>query len=67
MAKVEVFGEDEGAPLFIGEFDFLPRVGDTISKDMGGYFGYYTVIEVWHRERADSGVFRPCIQVELRD
>jgi hypothetical protein len=67
MPKVEVFGEDEMKPLFVGEFTFLPRLGETISKDAGGYFEYYNVTEIWHREEGDSGVFQACLQVGLND
>lgn len=69
MAEVEVYGNEDGnnTPLFITSFDFLPRVGETISKDMGGYFAYYHVVEVWHREQASIGTFRTCLSVKLND
>lgn len=37
MPKVEVYGKDEMKPLFEGDFAFMPRLGETISKDAGGY------------------------------
>jgi hypothetical protein len=68
MPSVEVFGTDEGTPLFEGEFEFLPRKGEYISKDAGGYFSYYNVVEVWFREKeGKTGVFRACVRVELDD
>jgi hypothetical protein len=68
MPQVEVFGKDELKPLFVANFDFLPRIGDTVSKDVGGYFSYHKVVEIWHREQeGELGTFRTCIQVELDD
>ena len=67
MIIVEVYENDENKALFEGEFVFLPRHGETISKDMGGYFSYYTVAEVWHREEGETGVFRACVRVEIDD
>ena len=67
MPKVEVYGKDEMRPLFEGDFAFLPRPGETVSKDMGGYFDYYTVVEIWHREEGDSGMFRACLRVKIDD
>ncbi|MFC0685070.1 hypothetical protein [Novosphingobium clariflavum] len=67
MPKIEVFEKDEDTPIFEGEFTFMPRIGEYISKDIGGYFGYYHVVEIWHREEGDSGIYQACIQVELRD
>jgi hypothetical protein len=48
-------------------FSFMPRMGETISKEMGGYFNYYKVVEIWHREEGESGVFRACVRVEIDD
>ncbi|PCG13895.1 MULTISPECIES: hypothetical protein [Sphingomonas] len=50
MALVEVI-EDEDAtqPLFVAEFDFLPRVGEHLARDTEGYFQYYNIIKIWHR------------------
>ena len=67
MPTVEVFEKDEMTPLFVGDFSFLPRLGEYISKDMGGYFSYYNVVEVWHREEGETGVFRACVRVEIDD
>lgn len=64
---VEVYGEDEMKSLFEGEFAFLPRRGETISKEMGGYFEYYKVVEIRHREEAETGIFRACVRVEIDD
>ena len=63
-----VFYEDENeAPLFAGDFDFLPRRGETVSQDAGGYFKYYEVLEVWHRQDFETGNFRACLAVKLLD
>lgn len=67
MPKVEVFEKDEIVPTFEGEFAFLPRIGEYISKDIGGYFGYYHVVEVWHREESETGRFAACVRVQLDD
>jgi hypothetical protein len=62
--KVAVF-EDE-VLLFEADFDFLPRAGESIAKDSGGFFTYYDVSEVWHRQEA-SGAFKACVGVVLND
>lgn len=68
MALVEVFvGEDSLQPIFVGEFNFLPRIGDHLSKEEGDYFSYYSVVKVWHREDGQTGIFKPCVLVELDD
>jgi hypothetical protein len=67
MPQVEVYEKDELKPIFEGSFAFVPRIGETISKDMGSYFDYYTVVEIWHREEGQTGTFRACIRVELDD
>jgi hypothetical protein len=67
MPTVEVYEKDEMKPLFEGQFMFMPRHGETVSKEMGGYFSYYTVVEVWHREEGDTGVFRACVRVQIDD
>jgi hypothetical protein len=67
MPTVEVYRQDAMKPLFEGDFAFLPRHGETISKETGGYFEYYKVVEVWHREEGETGTFRACVRVELDD
>ena len=67
MPIVEVFENDEMRALFEGDFQFLPRIGEYISKDTNGYFSYYKVVEVWHREEGETGVFRACVRVEIDD
>ncbi|CCA91805.1 MULTISPECIES: hypothetical protein [unclassified Novosphingobium] len=67
MPKVEVYEKDEMKPFFEGEFTFLPRVGETVSKEMGGYFNYYSVVEIWHREEGDTGIFQACMRLEIDD
>ena len=47
MALVEVIeGEDATQPLFVAEFDFLPRAGEHLARDMEGFFQYYNIIEI---------------------
>ncbi|BBC73417.1 conserved hypothetical protein [Altererythrobacter sp. B11] len=68
MALVEVFeGEDLEKLLFVAEFDFLPRVGEHLARDTQGYFDYYDVLEVWHRQDRGDGAFRACLLVSLVD
>ena len=67
MPKVEVYEKDEMKALFVGEFTFLPRQGETVSKDMGGYFNYYKVVEIWHREDGETSIFQACVRVEIDD
>jgi hypothetical protein len=67
MSKVEIYGKDEMKPLFEGDFPFMPRLGETISKDVGGYFDYYKVVEIWYREEGETGVFSACVRVEEDD
>jgi len=68
MPRVEVYEEDEMTPIFVGDFPFCPRLGETISKEMAeGYFNYYKVVEVWHREEGRTGIFQPCVRVQIDD
>jgi len=68
MPQVSVFGDDEMTPLFVAELAFMPRIGEYLSKDAGGYFCYYHVVEVWQAEDLDkAGVFHACVRVEERD
>lgn len=67
MPKVEVYEKDELKSLFEGDFAFVPRVGETISKEMGGYFNYYRVVEIWYREEGETGVFQTCVRVKIDD
>ena len=68
MALVEVIeGEDATQPLFVAEFDFLPRVGEHLARDTEGFFQYYNIIKIWHRQDAENGTFRACLLVKLDD
>jgi len=67
MPSVEVYEKDELKPLFEGDFTFMPRLSETISKDMGGYFNYYNVVEIWHREEGETGIFHACVRVKIND
>ncbi len=67
MPSVEVYEKGELEALFVGDFAFLPRLGEMISKEMGGYFNYYRVVEIWHREEGATGMFVSCVRVELDD
>ncbi len=65
--RVEVCEDgDSGACLFVAEFDSVPRVGETISKEAGGYFKYFDVTEVWYRGES-GGRFQTCLSVRLDD
>lgn len=68
MALVEVFADEEAIdPLFVAEFDFLPRVGEHLARDTDGYFQYFNVIKIWHRQDTADGAFRACVLVTLDD
>ena len=69
MPTVDAFEhEDALEPLFSAEFEFLPRIGEYLSIDTPpGYFKYYNVVEVWHRQDKDGGVFRACIRIQEFD
>lgn len=67
MPLVEIYENEDDPPLFAGDFEFVPRVGETISRDAGGYFKYYEVLEVWHRQDFEAGNFQTCVAVKLND
>lgn len=69
MPTVEAFDQKDAlAPLFTADFEFLPRIGEYLSIDTPpGYFKYFNVVEIWHRQDTESGVFRACIRVEETD
>jgi hypothetical protein len=67
MPTVEVFEGDASAPSFIAEFEFLPRAGEYLSSDAGGYFIYLNVVEVWHRQDGEAGQFKACLRVKQDD
>ncbi|EZP84418.1 hypothetical protein QUC32_14035 [Novosphingobium resinovorum] len=67
MAQVEIYDGEGDQLLFTGGFDFLPRVGESIARDADGYFHYYEVIDVWHREEPEAGRFQPCLAVKIID
>jgi hypothetical protein len=65
--QVEIYLADkEDSPEWTFEFEALPRIGEYLSIDAGGYFKYYNVTEIWHRQTGESR-FVPCIQVQLDD
>jgi hypothetical protein len=66
---VEAFDhKDALEPLFTAEFEFLPRIGEYLARDTApGYFVYYNVVEIWHRQDTAEGVFRACIRLEVND
>lgn len=65
--RVEVYEDgDIETKLFVAEFDSVPRVGETVSKDAGGYFQYYDVVDVWYREES-AGRFQACLSVRADD
>jgi hypothetical protein len=56
--KVEVL-EDE-VLLFEADFDFLPRAGESIARDSGGFLTYYDVSAVSHSKEQ---LWCPCAQL----
>lgn len=69
MPLVEAFDHEDALKLlFTAEFDFLPCIGEYLSIDTPpGYFKYYNVVEVWHRQDTEGGGFRACIRIEESD
>lgn len=69
MPIVEAYDDSEDSkPLFTAEFDFMPRLGEHLSRDTPpGYFVYYEVVEIWHRQDNESEAFRACIGLRLKD
>ncbi len=69
MPIVEAFdSKDALEPLFMAEFEFLPRIGEYLARDTPlGYFVHYNVVEIWHRQDTEGGVFRACIRLEVND
>lgn len=60
--RVEFFLEDQDEMHFVGEFGAVPRIGETVARDAGGYFDYFEVLEVWYRGDT-SGKFQACVSV----
>ena len=68
MALVEIFiGENELKPDFVGDFDFLPRIGEYISRERDGYFKYFHVREIWFRSKGETDAYQTCVRVDLDD
>ena len=69
MPVVEAFDHvDALEPLFTANFEFLPRIGEYLSIDTPpGYFRYYKVVEIWHRQDTEGGTFQACIRLEEDD
>jgi len=67
MPMVEIFEADGEAPSFSADFDFLPRAGEYLSREAGGYFIYLNIVEVWHRQDSGTGAFKPCLRVQRDD
>ena len=69
MPLVEAFDHvDALEPLFMAEFEFMPRIGEYLSIDTApGYFRYYKVVEIWHRQDKEGVSFRACIRLEEDD
>ncbi len=65
MPRVEVFEGEADKPLFVADFDFLPRAGEYLSEDAGGHFEYFEIIEVWHRQDQNPDPFKACLSVRL--
>ena len=69
MPTVEAYDhEDALEPLFKADFEFIPRIGEYLSVDTPpGYFKYFRVVEVWHRQDKAGATFQACIRVEEED
>ncbi len=68
MPLVEVYiGENEHKPDFVGDFDFLPRIGEYVSRERNDYFIYYKVKEVWYRSKGETDAYHTCLRVEPDD
>ncbi|GAA4759709.1 hypothetical protein GCM10023306_00150 [Novosphingobium ginsenosidimutans] len=69
MPIVEAYDDrDALEPLFTAEFEFLPRIGEHLSREVPpGYFVYFKVVEVWHRQVTAGGSFLACMLLELSD
>jgi hypothetical protein len=69
MPTVEAFEQEDALKsLFTAEFEILPRVGEYLSIDTPpGYFRYYSVVEVWHRQDREGSAFRDCIRIKEVD
>lgn len=67
MVMVEVFIGEEETPTFTADFEFLPRIGEYLSRDIDGYFTYLNVTEIWHRQDGGTGKFTPRLRVERDD
>ena len=65
MGLIEVFDEEGDVLLFEMRTEFMPRVGETISRQAEDYFHYFQVKDVWYREEPSSEQFVPCIAVKL--
>lgn len=69
MPIVEAFDDKDAlAPLITAEFGFLPRIGEYLARETPpGYFMHCNVVEIWHRQDTEGGVFRACIRLEVND
>ncbi|MCW1402383.1 hypothetical protein OKA06_08610 [Novosphingobium sp. MW5] len=68
MPLVHVYvGDNDSDPEFVGNFDFLPRTGEYISRQRDDYFKYFHVVEVWYRSKGETDDYEACISVHLRD
>jgi len=67
MPMVEVFEGDGDTPSFSAQFEVLPRAGEYLSRDVGGYFTYLNVVEVWHLQETGTAQFKPCVRVRADD
>lgn len=67
MAQVEIYDGEGDELLFTGQFDFLPRAGESIARNTDDYFHYYEVIDVWQREDSEAGRLQACLAVKIVD
>ncbi|MCY7339950.1 MAG: hypothetical protein LH465_08395 [Sphingomonas bacterium] len=70
MVKVEVTKAGDVDPLFVVEFGFLPRVGESVSIRARGdddVYDIYRVRDVYHFADPRTDTYRAGIVVELDD
>ena len=65
MVDVEIY-KTEDEVFLSANLPFMPRVGEYLSLDLGGYFSYFNIVEVWIRQDPSNG-FIACLRIELDD
>ena len=65
MVEVEIY-KSKDEQMLCATLPFMPRIGEYLSLDSGGYFSYFKVVEVWIRQESASR-FVACLRVEMDD